>query len=375
MLYRKMKTADRKLSILGFGCMRLPQTPDLHIDEPLATEMIRYAIDRGVNYFDTAYGYHNGESEPFLGRALSGGYRRKVNLATKLPVWMVEKREDMDRFLNEQLTRLQTDHIDFYLLHGLNNTTWNRGLDLNVTEFLDQARSDGRISFAGFSFHDEVGIFKDIVNAYDWTFCQIQYNFMDEDIQAGTEGLTYAAGKGLGIVIMEPLRGGLLARETGDAKKAWASAGISRTPAEWGLRWLWNKPEITVVLSGMSTMTQVKENLKYAHNGKPGSLTAPELAAYDKVKAVYRERMKVPCTQCRYCQPCPGGIKIPECFAAYNDAFIYEDAASAKSSYDADTENGGAASECQECGVCESLCPQKIPIQACLKDAVKLFRH
>ena len=252
---------------------------------------------------------------------------------------------------------------------------WNRALDLNVTEFLDGALSDGRISHAGFSFHDEVRIFKEIVDAYDWTLCQIQYNFMDEDIQAGTEGLTYAAGKGLGIVIMEPLRGGLLARESGDIKKAWASAGVSRTPAERGLRWLWNKPEIAVVLSGMSTMTQVKENLKYAQDGKPGSLTVPELTAYDTVKAVYRERMKVPCTQCRYCQPCPGGIKIPECFAAYNDAFIYEDATSAKDSYDADTDNGGSASECQDCGVCESLCPQQIAIRACLKDVVKLFRH
>ena len=220
MLYRHMNKADRKLSILGFGCMRLPQTPDLHIDEPKATEMIRYAIDRGVNYLDTAYVYHNGESEPFLGRALSGGYRQKVNLATKLPVWMVKKREDMDRILNEQLTRLQTDHIDFYLLHGLNNRMWNRALDLNVTEFLDRALSDGRISHAGFSFHDEIGIFKEIVDSYDWTLCQIQYNFMDEDIQAGTEGFTYAAGKGLGIVIMEPLRGGLLARESTEIKEA-----------------------------------------------------------------------------------------------------------------------------------------------------------
>ena len=375
MLYRTMNKADRKLSILGFGCMRLPQTPDCHIDEPVATEMIRYAIDRGVNYLDTAYVYHNGESEPFLGRALSGGYRQKVNLATKLPVWMVEKRGDMDRFLNEQLKRLQTDHIDFYLLHGLKSTTWNRAQELNVTEFLDEARSDGRISYAGFSFHDEVSVFKEIVDAYDWTLSQIQYNFMDEENQAGTEGLTYAAGKGLGIVIMEPLRGGLLARESGDVKKAWASTGVSRTPAEWGFFWLWDKPEITVVLSGMSTMTQVKDNLKYANDGRPGSLTAAERRVYDKVKAVYRARMKVPCTGCGYCLPCPGGIKIPECFAAYNDAFIFEDATRAKDSYDADTDNGGSASGCQECGVCECLCPQQIEIRARLKDVANLFRH
>jgi hypothetical protein len=375
MLYRKMNKTGEKLSILGFGCMRLPQTPDCHIDEPKATAMIRYAIDRGVNYIDTAYVYHNGESEPFLGRALADGYREKVNLATKLPVFNVETREDMDRLLNEQLKRLNTDHIDLYLLHGLMSRTWTQAEELHVTEFLDQAIADGRIRYAGFSFHDEFRIFKEIVDAYDWTFCQIQYNFMDEEFQAGTQGLSYAAEKGLGIVIMEPLRGGLLARETGDIQKTWSSTGICRTPAEWGLRWLWNKPEIHVVLSGMSTMAQVRDNLKYANDGKPESLTADELAIYDTVKSVYRERMKVPCTQCRYCMPCPGGIKIPECFSALNDASIYHDTAAAKFNYDMFIGSYGDASACQECGVCESLCPQKIEIRNRLKDVVRLFGH
>ena len=221
----------------------------------------RYAIDRGVNYLDTAYVYHNGESEPFLGRALSGGYREKVHLATKLPVWEVQSRKDMDRFLDEQLCRLNTDHIDFYLLHGLGRTSWLNMVNLNVGEFLDQAIADGRIRHAGFSFHDEVRVFKEIVDDYPWTFAQIQYNYMDEEYQAGTEGLNYAAEKGLGIVIMEPLRGGVLARETAETKKLWASGGHSRPAADWGLRWLWNRPEITVVLSGMSTMQQVKDNL------------------------------------------------------------------------------------------------------------------
>ena len=375
MLYRRMNRTNQKLSILGFGCMRLPQTPDFHIDEPLATDMIRYAIDRGVNYLDTAYVYHNGESEPFLGRALMDGYRKKVRLVTKLPVWSVETRGDMDRLLDEQLKRLQTDHIDFYLLHGLMNSTWNHVANLNVTEFLDQAIADGRIIHAGFSFHDEVRIFKEILGEYDWTLCQIQYNYMDEECQAGTEGLCYAAEKGLGIVIMEPLKGGRLTRENGDIKKVWASAQSSRTPAEWGLRWLWNKPEISVVLSGMSTMQQVKDNITYASNGKPGSLTAAELEVYDHVKTLYRDRMKVSCTQCRYCIPCPGGIKIPECFAAYNDAFMYSDSASAKFTYDAVMGGYGDASECQECGVCESLCPQKIEIRKHLKEVAALFGH
>ena len=375
MLYRKMNKTDRKLSILGFGCMRLPQTNDFSIDEVKATAMVRYAIDRGVNYIDTAYVYHNGQSEPFLGRALADGYRKKVNLATKLPVWDVRSRKDMDRILDEQLKRLNTDHIDFYLLHGLSRSSWNDMVDLNVGEFLDGAIADGRIRYAGFSFHDNVQVFKEIVDEYNWTFAQIQYNYMDEDYQAGTAGLDYAAEKGLGIVIMEPLRGGVLAKETSETKKIWASGGKSRAAAEWGLRWLWNRPEITVVLSGMSTMQQVKDNLGYANDGKPSSLTANDFAVYEKIKTFYRSRIKIPCTNCRYCQPCMVGVEIPDCLAAYNDAFIYNDTAGAKFSYDAFTGFGGDASHCQDCGVCESLCPQHILIRDRLKEVVSLFGH
>jgi len=312
MLYRRMNRTTTNLSILGFGCMRLPQTADCRIDEPKATAMVRHAIDRGVNYLDTAYVYHNGESEPFLGRALSGGYREKVHLATKLPVWEVQSRNDMDHILDEQLCRLNTDYIDFYLLHGLGRTSWINMVNLNVGEFLDQAIADGRIHYAGFSFHDETRVFKEIVDDYPWTFAQIQYNYMDEEYQAGTEGLNYAAEKGLGIVIMEPLRGGVLARQTAETKKLWASGGQSRTAAEWGFRWLWNRPEITVVLSGMSTMQQVKGNLSYAKSGKPLSLTKDDLAVYETVKTFYRSRMKIPCTKCRYCMPCMAGVEIPE---------------------------------------------------------------
>jgi hypothetical protein len=370
-----MNQTDAKLSILGFGCMRLPQTTNCNIDEPLATKMVRYAIDHGINYFDTAYVYHNGESEPFLGRALSDGYREKVHLATKLPVWDVQSQNDMDRILNEQLLRLNTDHIDFYLLHGLGKTSWINMVNLNVGEFLDQAIADGRIRRAGFSFHDEVQVFKEIVDDYDWTFAQIQYNYMDEEYQAGTEGLNYAAAKGLGIVIMEPLRGGVLARETGEMKKIFATRGRARSAAEWGLRWLWNHPEITVVLSGMSTMQQVKDNLGYANNGKSSTLTMDEIAVYEEIKTYYRSRMKIPCTKCRYCMPCMAGVEIPECFSAFNDASVYGDTAGAKMSYDAYTGFGGDASQCQDCGVCESLCPQHLPIRKHLKEVSALFGH
>ncbi|MGA2699222.1 MAG: aldo/keto reductase, partial [Methanoregula sp.] len=213
MLYRKFPRAPMDLSILGFGCMRLPVQENRQIDEPQATKMIRYAIDHGVNYIDTAYPYHDGESEPVVGRALRDGYREKVNLATKLPSWLITKREDMDRYLDEQLIRLATDHIDFYLVHGLNQATWENTASLGVLEFLDDAVADGRIRYPAFSFHDALPLFKEIVDAYDWTFAQIQYNFMDEKYQAGTEGLDYAAERDIGIVVMEPLRGGLLAKD------------------------------------------------------------------------------------------------------------------------------------------------------------------
>jgi hypothetical protein len=375
MLYRQMNQTDAKLSILGFGCMRLPQTTNCHIDEPRATKMVRYAIDHGINYFDTAYVYHNGESEPFLGRALSDGYREKVYIATKLPAWDVQFQNDMDRILNEQLSRLNTDHIDFYLLHGIGKTSWINLVNLNIGEFLDQAIADGRIRHAGFSFHDEVRVFKEIVDDYNWTFAQIQYNYMDEEYQAGTEGLNYAAGKGLGIVIMEPLRGGVLARETRETKKIFSTRGHAHSAAEWGLRWLWNRPEITVVLSGMSTMQQVKDNLCYADKGLPSSLTTGEIAVYEEIKTYYRSKMKIPCTKCRYCMPCMAGVEIPECFSAFNDASVYSDPTGAKTSYDSYTVYGGDASQCQDCGVCESLCPQHLPIRKHLKEVSALFGH
>ena len=270
MLFRKMKKAEPELSILGFGCMRLPTKDNGQIDEEKATGMLRYAIDHGVNYVDTAYPYHNGESEPVVGRALADGYREKVHLATKLPSWLITSREDMDKYLNEQLVRLRTDHIDFYLVHGLNRLFWENLSALGVTDFLTDALADGRIRYAGFSFHDNATIFREIVKSYDWTFAQIQYNFMDEHYQAGTEGLEYAAKKGLGIVVMEPIRGGLLARDLTGISEIWKKAKVRHQPAEWALRWVWNHPEVTVVLSGMSTPEQVRQNVAFARKRVAG---------------------------------------------------------------------------------------------------------
>jgi predicted aldo/keto reductase-like oxidoreductase len=239
MLYRKIPKNGDELSALGFGCMRLSIKEDGTIDEKRATSQLHYAIDHGINYIDTAWMYHRGQSEPFLGRALADGYREKVKLATKLPSWIVESREDMDNLLNAQLEKLQTDYVDYYLLQGLVGETWDKLEAFGVIDFLDKAKSDGRIINAGFSFHGPTDDFKRIVDAYPWIFCQIQYNFMDEKNQAGTEGLEYAASKDLGIIVMEPLRGGNLTnRVPPEVKEIWNEASVKRTPAEWALRWV-----------------------------------------------------------------------------------------------------------------------------------------
>ena len=378
MLYRKMKKAAPELSILGFGCMRLPLKDNGLIDEDQATGMLRYAIDHGVNYIDTAYPYHNGESEPVVGRALTGGYREKVHLATKLPSWLIKSREDMDKYLDEQLARLRTDFIDFYLVHGLTQLFWENLSALGVTDFLDDAIADGRIRYAGFSFPDNTKLFKEIVKSYDWTFAQIQYNFMDEHYQAGTEGLKYAAKKGLGIVVMEPIRGGLLAKDLAGIREIWQKAKVQHPPAEWALRWVWNHPEVTVVLSGMSTPEQVRQNVALAQSGLADSLTKKELALFLKVKKEFEKRIMIPCTGCKYCMPCPHGVSIPECFEYYNRGHMYEDEEQARQIYSMFLGGffdgtSGYASLCEECGECEEKCPQSLPIRENLKKVAAHF--
>lgn len=378
MLYRKMPKNRDELSILGFGCMRLPAKEDGNIDEERATRQVRYAIDQGVNYIDTAWPYHMGESEPFLGRALADGYREKVKLATKLPSWMVKSREDMDKFLNAQLEKLKTDHIDYYLIHNLSGETWDRIEALNVIDFFEKAKSDGRIVNAGFSFHGLANDFKRIVDAYPWTFCQIQYNFMDEKHQAGTEGLKYAASKGLGVMIMEPLRGGNLARTVPLAiENIWSEADVERTPVEWALRWVWNHPEVTVVLSGMNEEVHIKENLKIASEAYPNSLTEAELQLVSKVEQKYRQIMKVGCTGCQYCMPCPSGVNIPECFSIYNHLSTFGNAEDANLLYigllSGAVSGGkpGMASQCVQCGQCLEKCPQHIDIPTILESVAE----
>jgi hypothetical protein len=285
----------------------------------------------------------------------------------------------MDRYLDEQLARLATDHIDFYLLHGLGRETWENLSRLGVLEFLDRARADGRIRYPAFSFHDSFPVFKEIVDAYEWTFAQIQYNYMDEQYQAGTEGLKYAAERGLGIVVMEPLRGGLLSGDVPAIHEHIQSAPVLRTPSEWGLRWVWNHPEVTVVLSGMSVMEQVKENLAIAAQGLSDSLSPEELAVVETMRETFASRVKIPCTGCRYCMPCPNSVDIPSCFMYYNQAYTYDAREKATGVYlwalNGSFSGGtpGFASCCARCGECEGKCPQGLPIREYLHDVGEFF--
>ena len=364
MQYRRFGKLNWKGSALGFGCMRLPTIGGdrSNIDEPEATRMLHYAIDHGVEYLDTAYPYHGGNSERVVGRVLQSGYRDKVRLATKLPVRMVESTDDFDRFLNEQLQKLQTDHIDFYLLHGMRASRWETVRRLNILEQAESAIADGRIRYLGFSFHDTFEVFKEIIDGYDkWTLCQIQYNYMNEEEQAGTKGLKYAAAKGLAVVIMEPLLGGKLVDPPQQIQELWDAAENKRTPADWALQWLWSKPEVSVVLSGMNAMQQVKENVASAGTSSVNTLTEGELALVARVRDKYNEIGPIPCTQCGYCMPCPNGVEIPRNFAAFNTAVMYNSFGRPRRRYQRMPEDA-RASACIQCRECEDLCPQSILI-------------
>lgn len=371
MLYREMGNTGDKVSVLGYGCMRFPKK-DKKIDEERTENQIISAIQQGVNYFDTAYVYPN--SEVVLGRILAKGYRDKVMIATKLPIFMVYSRKDMDNILNTSLKRLQTDHIDYYLIHAVSGMEgWQRLKQLGIEEFLKEAKQSGKIRRIGFSYHGNRDQFKDIVDDYKWDFCQIQYNYLDEYTQAGKAGLEYAASKGLGVSIMEPLRGGLLARKMPKEVKAiWDGAEVKRTPVEWALRWVWNHPEVSVVLSGMNDEANIEENLKIAEEAYPNSLSQSEQKCIDDVKIKLSEMLKVGCTGCSYCMPCPAGVNIPMVFGYYNNKHMFHEK-SPQYEYlgmtiGADGGKPSYASLCKNCGKCEKHCPQKLPIRKHLKE-------
>jgi predicted aldo/keto reductase-like oxidoreductase len=373
MKYRKFGKLDWKVSALGFGAMRLPVINGEHgnINEPEAIKMIRYAVDSGVNYIDSAWFYHSGNSEVVVGKALQDGYREKVRIATKLPCMEVNTYQDFDRLLNQQLARLQDQKVDFYLLHGLNKAEWTKVRDLGVLKWAEGAMKDGRIGRLGFSFHDTYEVFQEIVDAYDnWTLCQIQYNYMDEETQAGTRGLKYAHKKALVVVVMEPIRGGRLAKPPEQVAKIWASAPVQKTPQEWALRWVWNHPEVSLALSGMSNMQQVTENVGYAEHSQPHNLTADELTLIGRARDAYLSMTAVACTGCRYCMPCPNDVDIPRVFEFYNEALIYNTAAEQRKWYNG---QGGIkehrADKCIKCDQCVEKCPQKLPIPELLEKA------
>ena len=364
MKYRVNPKNNDSLSILGFGCMRFSK------DEAEVEKQIIYAIENGVNYFDTAYMYPN--SEVILGRVLAKGYRDQVKIATKLPPFMVKKYEDLDKIFYEELRRLQTDRIDYYFMHMLTDVKiWNRLVGLGIVKWIEEKKQKGEIINIGFSYHGGREEFKRLVDSYDWEFCMIQYNYLDENNQAGRSGLEYAHSKGLPVMIMEPLRGGkLVTNLPKEVYKIWDNAYIKRSPAEWAFRWIWNHPEVTVVLSGMNSQEMVEENIRVADSSEANAFTDTDFKLFSDVKAILDEKIKVPCTGCNYCMPCPFGVDIPTCFSTYNDREI-EGKFSAIGKYIMQTSlksEASNASLCTQCGAWEVHCPQKIAIREELRN-------
>lgn len=372
-----MGILDWEVSALGFGCMRLPKRFG-RVDEDEAIRIIRYGIDRGINYVDTAYPYHMGKSEIIVGKALQDGYREKVHLVSKLPMWSVKTEDDFTKFLNEQLKKLQTDHLDIYLFHGLNKSRFEKIKTLNLIPKMVQAKIEGKIKHFGFSFHDSLSVFKEIVDYYDWEVCQIQYNYMDTGIQATTEGLKYAYDKNIAVIIMEPVKGGTLAQPPKEALAIMEKSPVKRKPVDWALQFLWNKPEIAVVLSGMSNFKQVEENCNSAEKSGIDTLSSEEANIVEELAEYFTSNTAVSCTGCGYCMDCPNGVNIPENFSIINNiALSHGNSLSsivqrvrfrnkyrkmAKNKEDLKEKLNGRASMCINCGVCIEKCPQQIKI-------------
>ncbi|NLI56095.1 aldo/keto reductase [bacterium] len=368
MKYRKFLKENIDISSLGFGTMRFPTIKDEgDIDIQKTTEMLDYAIHNGLNYIDTAFTYHNGMSESFLGDYLEKRkVRDKIFLATKMPVWKVEKYSDLDHYFNIQLRRLRTSYIDFYLLHSLWQGSWEKVKNLNMLDFLIKKKEEGKIRFFGFSFHDEFNVFKEIIDYYNWDFCQIQLNYMDIDYQAGERGLKYAYEKGIQAIIMEPLKGGKLANPPQSIRNVFDEYKIKKSPVEWALSFLLNKKEILLILSGMSSFEQVKENIEVASKYEINSLNEDELKILSIARNEWLNIKSIGCTNCKYCMPCPNGVNIPKNFEIYNNYIMYGDLNESVSKYQYLKEEE-RASNCRECGTCETLCPQNLEIIKLLK--------
>ncbi|MFP4162972.1 MAG: aldo/keto reductase [Chitinispirillaceae bacterium] len=391
MKYRKMGSLPWKVSALGFGCMRLPTSGLFRrVNEKYTTDILRYGIDRGINYLDTAWFYHLGQSETVVGKALQDGYREKVHLVTKLPMVMVTKEQDFDKFLNQQLERLHTDYLDIYLFHMLNQEQFEKMKKLDLISKMENARRLGKIKHIGFSFHDTLPVFRTIIDYYPWDMTQIQYNYMDTAVQATTEGLQYAYEKGIAVVVMEPLKGGQLANPPKEARSVIDRAPVSRTPVDWALQFLWNRPEVSCVLSGMGSRKMVEDNCSSADVSGVDSLSGEENRVIEELAEMYRKNIIVSCTACHYCMPCPFGVDIAQNFALLNNKSF-----SSKGNFSARIiqwlvtrnykrlaknakqlelkKNKGRASLCTKCGACVKKCPQQIQIPEELEKVVAVF--
>lgn len=362
---RRLEKLGIETSLLGFGCMRFPVLPDGKIDEELAGQMLDKAIAAGVNYIDTAYPYHGGESEPFVGKALKKYDRKSLYLATKLPLWLVHSAEDAEKIFREQLERLQTGYIDFYLMHAVNKSRWGEMLKLGVVDYLEQLKKEGKIRYLGFSFHDSYEVFEEVLNYRDWDFCQIQLNYMDDDEQAGMKGYKLAEEKQIPLVIMEPVKGGTLAAFGEDLTARFRALDKEASTASFALRWVGSLPGVKVILSGMSTMEQVEDNLKTFADFK--ALSEKECETIDEVVQTLKSRVQNGCTGCKYCMPCPAGVNIPGNFKLWNTYHTYQNYNVVKWSWEEELGEAGQAKNCISCGKCEKVCPQKIAIRKDLK--------
>ena len=358
---RRLENLGIETSLLGFGCMRFPVTAEGKIDEPEAERMLDKAIAAGVNYIDTAYPYHNGDSEPFVGRVLKKYDRHSFYLATKLPCWNVSKKEDAERIFEEQLTRLQTDYIDFYLMHALSGDSFRKMAELGVVEVLERLKAEGRIKYLGFSFHDSYEAFEEILCYRDWDFCQIQLNYMDAESQAGLKGYRLTEERNVPLVIMEPVKGGSLAAFAEDITGKFRALDPEASVASYALRWVGSLPNVKVVLSGMSTMEQVEDNLKTFTDFR--SLSDEETKTIDDIVALIRSRVQNGCTACRYCMPCPAGVDIPGNFRVWNTYHMYQNYNMVKNSWEKNLGDEKQAKNCIKCGKCEKACPQKLHIR------------
>lgn len=374
MQYRKMPNSNEELSVLGYGCMRFPTKGGNRfvssIDVGETRKQILYAIDNGVNYLDTAYPYHRGTSESFLGEhILQNGYREKVNIATKLPTFIINNKEKIDEIFGKQLEKLKVDYIDYYLLHALDGSSWYKMKSFGVIEWMDKLKKQGEVRKMGFSFHGMHEDFIEIVDSYDWDFAQVQFNILDENLQAGIKGIDYAHKQGLGVIVMEPLRGGaLVGKMPKEIKELYDKAEVKQSPAEWAFRWVYDHPAITLVLSGMNDMQHIKENIRVASDSLPNTMSETQHAVIEQVKNKYQDLLTVGCTGCEYCLPCPAGINIPGVFKNLNNYHMFGKMSPKMfhlAYHGIMTKDGKPhfTSCCTDCGECEKKCPQHIEIR------------